>query len=75
MKAKKYMVEHEFAYGWDDAGWTDSLPNGEVKPTRFNSIAMAGLEIEEHCAISQEAFMAGELEEAYTKKQYRVVEA
>lgn len=39
-----YVVEHDFLYGWDDAGWQE-----DGKPQRFPTREIAQRAIEEHC--------------------------
>jgi hypothetical protein len=41
--SQKYIVEQNFMYGWDDAGWLV-----DDKPMRFDSVEDAQAEIENH---------------------------
>jgi hypothetical protein len=58
MAKKFYVVEHDFLYGWDDAGWLL-----EGKPWRFDTSEEALAEIRALCA-----------DTGYNPEEYRVVE-
>lgn len=74
MKKKKrqslFMVECNFTYGWDDAGWT---VNG--KPQRFASEADAQAAIDELIKDTKEAVSLGHMEASYDRSDYRTVPA
>lgn len=64
----KYRVEHEFIYGWDDAGWHD----GETgEPTLYDSYESAEAELDEFI---QEANEDLEGEFNYSRDDFRIVE-
>ena len=58
----KYMVEHRYIYGWDDAGWSEN-----DLPWRFDSVEAAQAEIDETVQAANEAGME------YDAGDYRVV--
>lgn len=77
-KAKRqWKVEHNFSYGWDDAGWTVSdVRNPTVsKPQRFNSKAEAEAEITEFIKEQNQAYKRGDMDEKYSRADYRAVPA
>ena len=64
MSAKQqFMVEHNFSYGWDDAGWTD-----DDKPWRFDSTEEAQAAIDDLISETKAEGMDG-----YDAADYRVV--
>jgi hypothetical protein len=60
---RKFMVQQNFGYGWDDAGWTC-----DDTPMRFDSVEEAQAEIDEFIADCAAAGMD------YGQKDYRIVE-
>lgn len=56
----KYMVQMEFTYGWDDAGW-----ESDGEPWRFDTIEEAQAEINDLC----ESFPDG----SYHPEDFRIV--
>lgn len=74
MKKRKrkpaFLVECNFTYGWDDAGWT---VNGE--PQRFASEADAQAAIDELIKDTEEAVRLGHMEASYDRADYRAVPA
>lgn len=65
-----YMVECNFTYGWDDADWHE-----DDKPLRFSTREEAEAEIESFIEDMNEAYEAGNVEEPYSREDYRVVES
>lgn len=63
-----YKVEHNFAYGWDDAGWTE-----DDKPMRFNSRVEAQAEIDDHIRLTKEAAAEGDMQSSEDASDYRIV--
>ena len=66
----KYKVEQHFAYGWDDAGWTD-----DDEPLRFNTVTEAQEEIDEHLGMVAAAVERGDMTDGESKDEFRVVPA
>lgn len=74
--AKKWKVEHRFSYGWDDAGWTvEDVKTRRSEPQRFDFKADANAEIREHIKDQHQAFKAGDMDEKYSRSDYRAVPA
>lgn len=69
-KISNWKVEHQFSYGWDDAGWTV-----DDEPQRFPTKAEAEAEIREFIKDQHEAFKAGDMDEKYRRSDYRAVPA
>lgn len=65
---KKWMVEHSYTYGWDDAEWTVEV-DGKTVAQRFDTKAEAEAEIDEHVRDCKDAKMSG-----YSRSSYRAVE-
>jgi len=53
-----YVVQHDFLYGWDNAGWSD-----DGKPLRFETREEAQKEINDLCQQMK-----------YNPEDYRIVE-
>ena len=68
-----WRIEHQFSYGWDDAGWTTEVA-GRASPSRFPSQGVAEAAIDEFIAETKEAAEVGGLEEMYDRKDFRAVE-
>ena len=60
----KYRVEHEYIYGWDDAGWTQ-----DGKQSTFSTHQEAQDEIDDFCAETQREEGIG----SYYPEEYRIV--
>ena len=56
----KYRVEHEFIYGWDDAGWHDGV-TGE--PTLYDTYQDALADLEDFIYNENIAFEEGDIAE------------
>ena len=85
----KYMVEHRFLSGWDDADWGIE-EKGERKPWRFNSRKEAQDEIDDLIKsvkekeaqdeiddlvkTVKEAGAEGDMDDEYDPDDYRIVE-
>jgi hypothetical protein len=69
----KWMVEHNFAGGWDDSCWATEKENGESIPMRFDTEAEANKEIADFIHLTEMAFKTGTLAEAYSKEDFRAV--
>lgn len=65
-----YKVEHNFVYGWDDAGWTEN-----EKPWRFRTKKAAQKEIDILLGDVKSAVKRGDMQEAYCRDDYRIVRA
>lgn len=77
-KAKvQWKVEHQFSYGWDDAGWTisDVKNPSKSEPMRFNSKKEAEAEINDFIKDQNEAFKRGDMDSKYSRSDYRAVPA
>ena len=68
MSAGRWKVEHRFASGWADAGWTT-----DGAPDRFETKKLAEAAIDEFIADTASAFRAGYLAGAYLRRDYRAV--
>jgi len=66
-----WMVEHEYAYGWDDAGWTEGQTG---VPSRFATKEQAEAEIDELIFDVDQAVECGDMSDRYDRAQYRAVE-
>lgn len=55
----KWRVDHNFSYGWDDAGWTEDLPDGTTVPLRFDTREAAKAEINDHVQTCAEEGLDG----------------
>lgn len=51
---KSYKVERLFTYGWDDADWAITEPDGPRMPWRFATPEEARAEIAEFCKLADE---------------------
>lgn len=69
MKVKRWKIEMEFTYGWDDAGWM----TGD-KPTRYGSEAEANEAIDEFIREVESAVREGYLESGHSRDEFRAVE-
>ena len=58
-----FMVQHDFLYGWDDAGWQE-----DGKPLRFTTREDALKAIKQHCEDLKIHSMSG------SEEDFRVVE-
>ena len=67
----KYRVEHEFIYGWDDAGWHDGV-TGE--PTLYDTYQDALADLEDFIYNENIAFEEGNIECPYKRSEFRIVE-
>ena len=67
---KKFIVETEFLYGWENV-WS-SGDTGE--PSYFDTYADAEAELKEFIADTVVDFESGNLEEPYDIEQYRIIE-
>ena len=67
----KYRVEHEFIYGWDDAGWHDGV-TGE--PTLYDTYQDALADLEDFIYNENIAFDEGDIEDKYERNEFRIVE-
>ena len=76
-KISNWKVEHQFSYGWDDAGWTVSDVNNPsvAIPQSFNTKKEAEAEIAEFIKDQHEAFKRGDMDEKYRRSDYRAVPA
>lgn len=70
LRGLRFKVEACFSYGWDDAGWTETV-DGQDRPLRFTSLAEAQEEIDDHLRLVREAVAAGQMEDGDT--EYRIV--
>ena len=71
-----YKVEHNFIYGWDDAGWTVNYSpdyGSGVYPWRFDTKAEAEAAIDDLIADVANAVANGDMAEEYDRADYRVV--
>tara|TARA_R100000781_G_scaffold85266_2_gene52530 strand:- start:644 stop:847 length:204 start_codon:yes stop_codon:yes gene_type:complete len=64
MKGKKYIIEHNFMYGWD------ILNEEDVYPIK----AEAQEAIDDLIASTKEAYEKGDMDEAYDPEDFRVKE-
>ena len=62
----EWKIEHRFSYGWDDAGWD---------PARFPTRAAACAAIDEFIEDTRAEHAAGNLSDAYRRRDYRAVKA
>ena len=65
----KFLVEHHFSYGWDDAGWSS-----EDKPWLFDTREAAQAEIDDLIESVAEAVAEGDMSDEYDRDDYRIVE-
>lgn len=65
-----WLIEHEFSYGWDDAGWM-----GEDGPERFKTRRAAERALEEHLECCESAYRRGDLKNKECREEYRIVKA
>ncbi|MDB6020690.1 MAG: hypothetical protein JWQ04_547 [Pedosphaera sp.] len=68
----QFKIELKYFYGWDDAGWTDE-PDGDTKPTRFETVGRAQEALEEHFAHVKTAVAAGNMDTEENPNDYRIV--
>ena len=68
----RYRIEVQFAYGWDDAGWTEEK-DGAVKPTRFRTIREAQAALDEFFDDVKVAVFAGNIDVEEFREDYRIV--
>lgn len=60
----KYIVEHNFLYGWDILN--------EDEPTFYNTVEEAQAEIDDLIAMTKAAFKKGDMDEPYDPEDFRV---
>jgi hypothetical protein len=65
----KFLVEHHFSYGWDDAGWS----SGD-EPWLFDTREAAQAEIDDLIESVAEAVAVGDMSDEYDAADYRIVE-
>jgi hypothetical protein len=65
--AKRYYIEHNFSYGWDDAGWTE-----DEEPLTFATVKQAKQAIREFITEQHQAVADGDMDEKYRLCDYRV---
>jgi hypothetical protein len=65
----KFLVEHLFSYGWDDAGWSSGN-----KPWLFDTREAAQAEIDDLIESVAEAVAVGDMSDEYDAADYRIVE-
>jgi hypothetical protein len=65
----KFLVEHLFSYGWDDAGWIS-----EDEPWLFDTREAAQAEIDDLIESVAEAVAVGDMSDEYDPDDYRIVE-
>jgi hypothetical protein len=71
----KFLVEHHFSYGWDDAGWsTTTDDNGTMVPHLFDTREEAQAEIDDLIESVAEAVAEGDMSDEYDRDDYRIVE-
>jgi hypothetical protein len=68
----QYKVELRYAYGWDDAGWTDEAEDGP-RPTRFPSVGAATEALEKFFSAVRAAVRDGNMDAEKDANDYRIV--
>jgi hypothetical protein len=70
----KFLVEHHFSYGWDDAGWTLTDEDDSEKPWLFDTEEEAQKAIDEFINEFFDYDIKGEPNSEYDAADYRIVE-
>ena len=71
-----YKIELRYAYGWDDAEWTEDLDDGRgPRALRFRRADDAQAALEEHLAEVDTAVREGSFDIPERRDNYRIVEA
>lgn len=65
---RDFMIEQQCTSGWEDANWTE-----DDKPMRFVTVRAAENAIREFLSDVQEAVDRGDMIDAYSRDEYRIV--
>jgi len=72
LPVKPWKVEINCCGHWEDAEWLEDIGCGE-KPMRFDCKEAAEAEIDELIRYTENAFMQGQMDERYNRRDYRAV--
>ena len=70
----KFLVEHHFSYGWDDADWSTTDDAGERVPDLYDTREKAQAAIDDLIKGVAEAVAEGDMSDEYDAADYRIVE-
>ena len=73
----KYKIEARYVFGWDDAGWAESVGSAgsRWKPLRFRTRAAAEAALREYFEAVKKAVALGAMDREERAADFRVAEA